>query len=313
MTHMGQRKAYPRPWPIAPYTFPTMAPQQHTTALGIASKGGKITWTLLASDRDGRPRTLAQGGCARLDELRHPSHPADRPIEAATVIGVGCTSMSPALAELAAGKPVTHIDLLEGYLLAPLASDAAPALPYVALVASTRFTALVRVDAPGQYTVLGRTRDISAGAVFDKLAWQLGMDVPGGAALERLADFGDPTACTLPEFDPASAAFDFSFAELQAAALERARELEGGPCEQPRADLAASVQAALVRQLARQAARALRHTGLATLALSGGVTRNAALRQALEAQGCPMLPVFRPSRSLRVATATLLRAPAPAA
>jgi len=279
---------------------------QRTTALGIASKGGRIHWTLVAGASPRLIQMLAQGSCARLDELRGAQSPVGNPVTAAAVIGVGCTSMSPALTALAAGKPVRHIDPLEAYLLAPLACDAPPPLPFAALVASARFTALVRVDAPGQYTVLGRTSDISAAAVFDKLAWQLGMDVPGGATLERLADFGDPTACALPESATDAASPDFSFLGLQTAALARARELEGGPCEQPRADLAASVQAAVVRQLASHTTRALEQAGVATLVLTGGVTRNAALRQALQPYLQP-LGITALARSHRVAAATLLR------
>jgi len=285
-----------------------MAEQQHATALGIASKGGKITWTLMSADLGSPVRIHAKGSCARLDELRDASSPVGNPVAAASVIGVGCTSMNPALTALAAGTPVVHIDPLEAYLLAPLAGEAPPPFPFVALVASARLTALVQVEAVGRYAVMGRTRDISAGAVFDKLAWQLGMDVPGGAALERLADFGDPDACNLPAPAWAAGSLDFSFAELQAAALERARELEGGPCEQPRADLAASMQAAVVRQLASRALLALERTAGATLVLAGGVTRNAALRHALD-PGQPPAQAARaaPPRSRRVAAAALLR------
>ena len=280
-----------------------MAEQQHATALGIASKGGKITWTLMSADLGSPVRIHAKGSCARLDELRDASSPVGNPVAAASVIGVGCTSMNPALTALAAGTPVVHIDPLEAYLLAPLASGSPPALPFLTLVASTRFTALVRVQGVGRYSVVGRTRDISAGAVLDKLAWQLGMDVPGGSALERLADFGDPTACALPDAAPEPDSPDFSFLELQTAALQRARELEGSPCEQPRADLAASVQAALVCQLASRTQLVLEQAWGATLVLAGGVTRNATLRQALPAsQQLAALP-----RSHRIATAALLR------
>lgn len=273
-------------------------------ALGIASKGAKITWSLVAGNATGAPRLIAQGECSQLDELRHADSPVGNPLAAANVIGVGCTSMSPALTALAAGTPVLHIDPLEAYLLAPLSGDAPQ--PYLALVASTKFTTLVQVNAPGQYAIVGRTLDIAAAAVFDKLAWQLGMDVPGGAAIARLADFGDPAACTLPEPALKAAAPDFSFLELQTAALERARELEGGPCEQPRADLAASVQAAVVRQLASRTARALKQTGSSVLVLSGGVTRNAALLEALQADGLRIDAAATPARSLRIATAAWL-------
>lgn len=258
--------------------------------------------------RQGEPvQKLAQGGCARLDDLRTAQSPAGNPVAVASVIGVGCTSMSPALAQLAGSTPVLHIDPLEAYLLAPLADAAPPRLPFISLVASARFTALVQVAAPGQYRVLGRTRDISAGAVFDKLAWLLGMDVPGGSALERMADFGDATSCDLPEPGPDIAPLDFSFAPLQTAALDRARELEGGPCEQPRADLAASVQAAVVRQLAARTRAALSEAGVTRLVLAGGVARNTALRLALQAAGIAPHPTATLPRSHRVATAALLR------
>lgn len=288
-----------------------MAQQQRMTALGIAARGGRIGYTLIARGGDGALRLLAQGQCARPEALAALQGEDGAPLLAASVIGTGCSGMSPALTALAAGTPVVRINPLEAYLLAPLACEAPPRFPFVALVASARLAVLVRVEAVGRYAVMGRTRDISAGAVFDKLAWQLGMDVPGGAALERLADFGDPDACSLPAPAWAADSLDFSFAELQAAALERARELEGGPCEQPRADLAASVQEAVVHQLARQAVQALRSTGLSQLALCGKVTQNTALRERLRSAHAGRLfcpdPALAKHRSARVALAALLR------
>ena len=62
----------------------------------------------------------------------------------------------------------------------------------------------------------------------------------------------------------------------------------------------------MVRQLASHATRALEQAGVATLVLTGGVTRNAALRQALQSCLQP-LGITALARSHRVATATLLR------
>lgn len=285
-----------------------MAQQQRMTALGIAARGGRIGYTLIARGGDGALRLLAQGQCARPEALAALQGEDGAPLLAASVIGTGCSSMSPALTALAAGTPVVHINPLEAYLLAPLAEHIGLNAPYVALVASARHTALVRVRTPGEYAVLGQALDISAGAVFDALACQLGMDLPGGPTIARLADFGNPKACDLLPTAAGTDTLDFSFAALQAAALQRARELEGSPCEQPRADLAASVQEAVIAQLAAQTARTLQRTGISQLALGGGVACNTALRERLATVGTvyPVTALAR-HRSARVALAALLR------
>jgi N6-L-threonylcarbamoyladenine synthase len=54
-------------------------------------------------------------------------------------------------------------------------------------------------------------------------------------------------------------------------------------CEQPRADLAASTQAAIVDVLAAKALKALKQTGLKRLVVAGGVGANLRLRAALDA------------------------------
>lgn len=285
-----------------------MAQQQRTTALGIASRGGRIDYTLVARSADGALQRLAQGQCARPEALAALRDERSAPLLAASVIGTGCSSMHPALAALAQGVPVVAIDAIEAHLLAPLAEGTDLNAPYITLVASARHTALVRVQAPGEYAVLGQTLDISAAAVFDALARQLGMDLPGGPTIARLADFGNPKACELPPSAAATDTLDFSFAALQAAALQRARELEGSPCEQPRADLAAGVQEAVIAQLVAQTARALQRAGISRLALGGGVTRNTALRERLATVGTiyPATALAR-HRSARVALAALLK------
>ena len=183
---------------------------------------------------------------------------------------------------LALGRPVVGIHHLEGHLLSPLLADPRPGFPFVALLVSGGHTQLMRVDGVGRYTLLGETQDDAAGEAFDKTATVLGLDYPGGPALARLAERGDPGRFRFPRPMLASGDLDFSFSGLKTAALTRARELEPLD-ERARADLAAGFQAAVVDVLAAKCGAALEREGLDRLVVAGGVGANAALRARLTA------------------------------
>ncbi len=183
----------------------------------------------------------------------------------------------------ALGKPVLGVHHLEGHLLSPFLSNDPPCFPFVALLVSGGHTQLMRVDGVGRYELLGETIDDAAGEAFDKSAKLLGLGYPGGPALARLAEFGDATAYDLPRPLLRSGDLDFSFAGLKTAVLTRAREFESQPCEQPRADLAASTQAAIVEVLVKKSLAALERTGLQRLVVAGGVGANRQLRADLDA------------------------------
>lgn len=183
----------------------------------------------------------------------------------------------------ALGKPALGVHHLEGHLLSPFLSADAPVFPFVALLVSGGHTQLMRVDGVGRYRLLGETIDDAAGEAFDKSAKLLGLGYPGGPALARLAEWGDPAAYKLPRPLLHSGNLDFSFAGLKTAVLTQARKLEGAPCEQARADLAASTQAAIVEVLVKKSLAALQATGLQRLVVAGGVGANRLLRQQLNA------------------------------
>jgi len=190
--------------------------------------------------------------------------------------GVAC-----ALA-LALGKPVIGVHHLEGHLLSPFLSADPPRFPFIALLVSGGHTQLMRVDGVGQYTLLGETIDDAAGEAFDKSAKLLGLGYPGGPALARLAETGNPKAFALPRPLLHSGDLDFSFAGLKTAVLTQVRKL-GDALPEHRADLAASTEAAIVEVLARKALRALDQSGLDRLVVAGGVGANRHLRQTLNA------------------------------
>ena len=178
--------------------------------------------------------------------------------------------------------PVLGVHHLEGHMLSPFLSADPPEFPFVALLVSGGHTQLMRVVGVGQYEMLGETIDDAAGEAFDKSAKVLGLGYPGGPALSRLAEQGDPKAFALPRPLLHSHGLDFSFAGLKTAVLVQSRKLsEAGQLDAARADLAASTQAAIVEVLLKKSLAALQQTGDKRLVVAGGVGANALLRQAL--------------------------------
>jgi N6-L-threonylcarbamoyladenine synthase len=184
-------------------------------------------------------------------------------------------------------RPTLGVHHLEGHLLSPfLAAGSGPealAFPFVALLVSGGHTQLMRVDGVGRYSLLGETVDDAAGEAFDKSAKLLGLGYPGGPALARMAQAGDPEAFRLPRPLLHSGNLDFSFAGLKTAVLMQLRRLGEAPGPQARADLAASTQAAIVEVLVAKTLAALRATGLRRVVVAGGVGANLRLRQSLDA------------------------------
>lgn len=178
-------------------------------------------------------------------------------------------------------KPLLPIHHLEGHLLSPLLSDDPPPFPFVALLVSGGHTQLLSVERLGRYRLLGESVDDAAGEAFDKSAKLLGLGYPGGPALARLAVHGNPDAYDLPRPMLRSNDLQFSFSGLKTAVLTQVRK--GLADEQARADLAASVQAAIVDVLVAKALRALAQTGLSNLVIAGGVSANQRLREKLGA------------------------------
>ena len=124
---------------------------------------------------------------------------------------------------MALGKPVLGVHHLEGHLLSPFLSADPPEFPFVALLVSGGHTQLMRVDGVGRYELLGETIDDAAGEAFDKSAKLMGLGYPGGPALSRLAQQGDPAAFKLPRPLLRSGNLDFSFSVLKTAVLTQAR------------------------------------------------------------------------------------------
>ncbi len=226
--------------------------------------------------------SLSKAGIAKndIDAIAYTQGPG---LAGALLVG---SSVACSLA-LALDKPVLGVHHLEGHLLSPLLATERPDFPFIALLVSGGHTQLMRVDGVGRYTLLGETLDDAAGEAFDKSAKLLGLGYPGGPAISRLAEFGDPKAYTLPRPMLHSKDFNFSFSGLKTAVLTVVKNHEekviANICEQDKANIARGFVDAIVDVLVAKCVNALRHTGLKRLVIAGGVGANRQLREALNA------------------------------
>lgn len=199
---------------------------------------------------------------------------------------------------VALSKPVIGVHHLEGHLLSPLLAEPAPAFPFVALLVSGGHTQLMAVHGVGDYQLLGETLDDAAGEAFDKTAKLLGLGYPGGPALSKLADSGDPLRFTLPRPMLHSGDLDFSFAGLKTAVLTLVKK-QGEIDDATRADICAAFQAAFVELMVAKCWQALKQTGLKQLVVAGGVGANRQLRAGLDAMAAKRrLKVYYPPLDL---------------
>lgn len=186
---------------------------------------------------------------------------------------------------MGAGLPLVAVNHLEGHALSPRLTEPVD-FPYLILLVSGGHSQLLLVRDVGDYVRYGSTIDDAAGEAFDKTAKVLGLKLPGGPALERLAAQGDPDRFDLPRPLKGAAHCDFSFAGLKTATVRAYESLGPEPSDQDRADLAASFQAAVAEVLADRTRNAIARAaadGARALAVVGGVAANATVRAALRA------------------------------
>lgn len=191
------------------------------------------------------------------------------------------------------GKPFVGVHHLEGHLCSVHLGDPLPSGPYLVLLVSGGHTEMIRVDGPGSYRRLARSRDDAAGEAFDKVARLLGLGYPGGPAVQAAAASGDPKRFPLPKgrvslpeggFHP----YDFSFSGLKTAVLRLVNQLRaeeaGGGAPFPLADVAASFEQVVADVLVERTTRCARDQGLKTIVMVGGVAANRRLRDRLQAR-----------------------------
>jgi N6-L-threonylcarbamoyladenine synthase len=182
--------------------------------------------------------------------------------------------------------PLIEVNHLQAHVLAHFIRDAAtdshpPAFPFLCLLVSGGNSQIIRVDAYNRMEVIGQTIDDAAGEAFDKCAKVMGLGYPGGPPVNRLAGKGNPGAFTFSK--PRVPGYDYSFSGLKTSFLYTLRDaLKENPdfIEQHRADLCASLQAAVIDILMDKLRKAAGDLNMREIAAAGGVSANSGLRDA---------------------------------
>jgi len=212
-------------------------------------------------------------------------------------------------------KPLVGVNHIEGHIYSVCFENPPVEHPALALIVSGGHTNLFYVPQPGQYKVVGRTRDDAAGEAFDKVAKLLGLGYPGGPVIEKLAREGDPNAVkfALPRMGDNRP--DFSFSGLKTAVTKHVRESglqpqqNGGEVSQGIKDLAASFQSTVIRSLVSTMERVAHEYHPQTLIVAGGVACNGALRAAARESANGLgVPVYFPSPHLSTDNAAMIAA-----
>lgn len=215
-------------------------------------------------------------------------------------------------------KPILPVNHLEGHVHANWIHrvDEAietPILPAICLLVSGGHTALILMRSHDDYQLLGETIDDAAGEAFDKGARLLGLGYPGGPAIQKASDGGDPTAFAFPRSQLGSS-LNFSFSGLKTSLLRQVepyrlpdeRPKQTGAIfpehrpprfrdDMPLADLAASYQEAIVDVLSAKAIRAAVQNDASSILIAGGVAANRPLRERIRELAAPSVLVRWPA------------------
>lgn len=221
------------------------------------------------------------------------------------------TSFAKGLA-LGLGIPLVDVNHLHGHVLSHFVkkeeSDNVPEFPYLCLLISGGNSQLIYVKSPYDMEVIGKTIDDAAGEAFDKCAKVMGLPYPGGPHIDRLASEGDANRFKFAK--PHIPNLDYSFSGLKTSFLYTLRDnLKTNPnfIEDNKADLAASLQRTIIEILLDKLKKAVKATGVKTVAIGGGVSANSGVRNAI-AEYCHnnSLRAFIPERAFTTDNAAMV-------
>lgn len=185
--------------------------------------------------------------------------------------------------------PMIDVNHLEAHVLAHFIKDTpeqkVPEFPFLCLLVSGGNTQIVLVESAKKMQIIGQTIDDAAGETIDKAAKILSLPYPGGPHIDRLAQEGKPVLI----FSQSNIKnYDYSFSGLKTSILYTLRDkLKENPkyMEENLADIAASVQKAVVDSLLNKFEKAIKDTKIKTIAVAGGVSANSELRRRLQELG----------------------------
>jgi N6-L-threonylcarbamoyladenine synthase len=250
-------------------------------------------------------QTLEEAGGLRFSDIDGVAVTRGPGLVGALIVGL---SAAKAFA-LATGSAFVAVNHLEGHVYANFLEHGPPEPPYVCLVVSGGHTMLVHMPEEHRYELLGQTLDDAAGEAFDKVARYIGLEYPGGPALDKAARNGNPDAVRFPRAMEDSGDLDFSMSGLKTAVVRHVKQERAAGREPDVDDLAASFQEAIVDVQVSKTIQAARERRVGTVLLGGGVVANTRLRERMTQAGEEAgIRVLFPSMALCTDNAAMIAA-----
>ena len=191
--------------------------------------------------------------------------------------------------------PLIAVNHLEAHLYAPFLEGRKPVFPYIGLLASGGNTAVYEVADIGSLECLGKTIDDAAGEAFDKIAKHLGLDYPGGPAIEKLAAEAVKKELLFPKMLTAAGDTRFSYSGIKTAVINYIKANPGAD----KAGIVYAFQERALELLVRRTSDFASKRGIKKIIAAGGVAANGRLRELLtEAAFALGAEVIFPSPSL---------------
>ena len=162
-------------------------------------------------------------------------------------------------------------------------------------------TQIISVKNYTKFEVLGKTRDDAIGEAFDKVARVVGLGYPGGPKVDNLAQQGQPNI-ELPKTHFDTETLDFSFSGIKTAVIN----LHHKQPDINKADLCASFEKNVTETLLHNVEKAIKKTGLKTIALAGGVSANSYIRNAFKELEKDGIKVYMPDLKLCTDNAAMI-------
>lgn len=209
---------------------------------------------------------------------------------------------------LAGNIPLFGVNHIEGHIYANILEHPEIKPPFLCLTVSGGHTDLLYIKAWGHYEILGQTLDDAAGEAFDKVARVLGLEYPGGPVIDRLSKTAEPSI-VFPKVKSLADSYDFSFSGLKTSVINYIHRLKQTGQTVNVAEVAASFQANLVRQLTGKLERALKQFKVNAVLLSGGVAANSLLREECrKLTDSRSIPLYYPGLKLCTDNAAMIAA-----
>ena len=192
-------------------------------------------------------------------------------------------------------KPLYPTHHLKSHLYSALLKEEQElTFPTLALIVSGGHTQIIYMTSHTNFEIIATTRDDAVGECFDKIAKILGLPYPGGPAISKAAEKGNPHKYQFPhpilKNPDGSKSLDFSFSGLKTAVLRAVQKELNLPLNHPShdlknhltkqqvADFAASFQKTAVDILLENLQKATTKYPCKSIIIAGGVSANKYLR-----------------------------------